>query len=293
MTSITGGGAFHRVQNLLDANTARISDSMQRLASGKAVITPGDRASQVAIGNGIRSQLATLKVGVQNGTEAMQALEMANEDVGSLSDMVIRLEELNALGENGLNTTEDVLAIKAEANEILKEFALVQTRAKWKGNSMLNVSAGLGQKVSFGQNDAADVLNMHLGKNILVASIGISGSVTAAASGATAVTASTVSVGTANTASAALNSSLGLAKMKGMVDALQVAGGGLYNRVSNTLDHMSSLKAGYALDLSSKEDVDFAAETTQLAKGQILAQAGTAMLAQSNSQGQGMLQLIQ
>ena len=293
MTSITGGGAFHRVQNLLDANTARISDSMQRLASGKAVITPGDRASQVAIGNGIRSQLATLKVGVQNGTEAMQALEMANEDVSSLSDMVVRLEELNALGENGLNTTEDTLAIKAEANEILKEFALVQTRAKWKGNNLLNATSTSGQKVSFGQNDAADVLNMHLGKNILVASIGVKGSVTAAASGATAVTASTVSVGTANTASAALNSSLGLAKMKGMVDALQVAGGGLYNRVSNTLDHMSSLKAGYALDLSSKEDVDFAAETTQLAKGQILAQAGTAMLAQSNSQGQGMLQLLQ
>ena len=293
MTSITGGGAFHRVQNLLDANSARVSDSMQRLASGKAVITPGDRAAQVAIGNGIRSQLATLKVGVQNGTEAMQALEMANEDVGSLSDMVVRLEELNALGENGLNTTEDTLAIKAEANEILKEFALVQTRAKWKGNNLLNATSTSGVKVSFGQNDAADVLNMHLGKNILVSSIGAAGSVTAAASGATAVTASTVSVGTANTASAALNSSLGLAKMKGMVDALQVAGGGLYNRVSNTLDHMSSLKAGYALDLSSKEDVDFAAETTQLAKGQILAQAGTAMLAQSNSQGQGMLQLLQ
>ena len=293
MTSITGGGAFHRVQNLLDANTARISDSMQRLASGKAVITPGDRASQVAIGNGIRSQLATLKVGVQNGTEAMQALEMANEDVSSLSDMVVRLEELNALGENGLNTTEDTLAIKAEANEILKEFALVQTRAKWKGNNLLNATSTSGQKVSFGQNDAADVLNMHLGKNILVASIGVKGSVTAAASGATAVTASTISIGTANTTSAALNSSTGLAKMKGMVDALQVAGGGLYNRVSNTLDHMSSLKAGYALDLSSKEDVDFAAETTQLAKGQILAQAGTAMLAQSNSQGQGLLQLLQ
>ena len=207
--------------------------------------------------------------------------------------MVIRLEELNALGENGLNTTEDTLAIKAEANEILKEFALVQTRAKWKGNNLLNATSTSGQKVSFGQNDAADVLNMHLGKNILVSSMAAAVTIVAAASGATAVTASTISVGTANTASAALNSSTGLAKMKGMVDALQVAGGGLYNRVSNTLDHMSSLKAGYALDLSSKEDVDFAAETTQLAKGQILAQAGTAMLAQSNSQGQGMLQLLQ
>ena len=52
-------------------------------------------------------------------------------------------------------------------------------------------------------------------------------------------------------------------------------------------------RAGYALDVSSKMDVDFAGETTELAKGQILAQAGTAMLAQANAQGQGLLALIQ
>jgi len=56
---------------------------------------------------------------------------------------------------------------------------------------------------------------------------------------------------------------------------------------------LSSLRAGYAIDVASKLDVDFAGETTELAKGQILAQAGTAMLAQANAQGQGMLALIQ
>ena len=53
------------------------------------------------------------------------------------------------------------------------------------------------------------------------------------------------------------------------------------------------MNAGYSLDVASKMDVDFAGETTELAKGQILAQAGTAMLAQANAQGQGMLALIQ
>ena len=59
------------------------------------------------------------------------------------------------------------------------------------------------------------------------------------------------------------------------------------------MSHLGSLNAGYALDVASKMDVDFAGETTELAKGQILAQAGTAMLAQANAQGQGMLALIQ
>ena len=66
-----------------------------------------------------------------------------------------------------------------------------------------------------------------------------------------------------------------------------------YMIASNKMSQISSLSAGYALDISSKLDVDFAGETTELAKGQILAQAGTAMLAQANAQGQGMLALIQ
>ncbi len=64
-------------------------------------------------------------------------------------------------------------------------------------------------------------------------------------------------------------------------------------KATNKMTLLTSLAAGYALDVSSKLDVDFAAETTELAKGQILAQAGTAMLAQANAQGQGMLALIQ
>ena len=77
------------------------------------------------------------------------------------------------------------------------------------------------------------------------------------------------------------------------IDVLINNAGALFNQVSNVMSHLGSLNAGYALDVASKMDVDFAGETTELAKGQILAQAGTAMLAQANAQGQGMLALIQ
>jgi flagellin len=84
-----------------------------------------------------------------------------------------------------------------------------------------------------------------------------------------------------------------LSSLKQNVDTMSINAGALYNEVTNVLSHLGSLNAGYALDVSSKMDVDFAGETTELAKGQILAQAGTAMLAQANAQGQGMLALIQ
>ena len=271
MTTINAGGAFYRVQNSLDQNSSRVSDSMQRLASGKQNIAPGDRTASSAVAFGMKAELASLKVGIQNGTEALNAIEMITNDIAALNDMVVRLEELNALGENGFNSGADTAALAAEAGKIITEFEAVQTRATWKGNDIFGAVASA-NNVAFGRN--TDAVNITLTGN-------------GATSFSAAVTASNISTGTADVAST------GLDDLKRDVDAMQITAGAFYNQVSNTIDHLSSLKAGYSLDLSSKMDVDFAGETTELAKGQILAQAGTAMLAQANAQGQGMLALIQ
>jgi flagellin len=86
---------------------------------------------------------------------------------------------------------------------------------------------------------------------------------------------------------------LALAALKQVVDSLNIDAGTLYNKVSNVMSHMGSLNAGYQVDVASKMDVDFAGETALLAKNQILAQAGTAMLAQANAQQQSVLALLQ
>ena len=275
MTSINAGSSFYRVQNALAQNSLRLSETMQRLSSGKQNISPGERTGSVAVAAGMAGELGSLKIGIQNGTEALNALEMVVSDIQTLNDMVVRLEELNALGENGLNTSEDTAAIKAEATAIITEFAQVQTRATWKGNAMFGGTANV--NLQFGKISPGLVLNA---------------GATIAVTGPTLITASTISVGTADGTSAALYSSTGLGKLKENVDALQITAGANFNKVTNTIAHLSNLKAGYAIDLASKQDVDFAGETTELAKGQILAQAGTAMLAQANAQGQGLLALI-
>ena len=97
----------------------------------------------------------------------------------------------------------------------------------------------------------------------------------------------------ANVAGGSPEAAYALLELKENVDSMAVTAGALFNQVSNVMSHLGSLNAGYALVVASKMDVDFAGETTELAKGQILAQAGTAMLAQANAQGQGMLALIQ
>ena len=262
MTSINAGGAFYRVQNSLNENSDNVAKSMQRLASGRQNIAPGDRSASVAVAYGMKAELASIKVGLQNATEVLQVMEMANNDLGLLNDMIVRLEELNSLGSNGLNSAQDTAAILAEATNILTEYAAVTTRATWKGKTVF----GGASTVGFGRNTGT----------VTTVNAGTAPTLT--------VTAASISTGGGTSA---------LAVDKGVLDAAIVESGDVYNQVSNKISHLSSLNAGYALDVASKMDVDFAGETTELAKGQILAQAGTAMLAQANAQGQGMLALIQ
>ena len=282
MTSINAGGAFYRVQNSLNQNSEEVSKSMQRLASGKQNIAPGDRTGSSAVAWGMKAEAASLKIGMQNGTEALQAVEMVNNDLQSLNEIVVRLEELHALGTNGFNTTEDIAALDGEATALLTEMSRITTSAQWKGNAIIGASAN-DNDVSFGRNTSA--LDIKLGSFSLPTNVSGANTITDLVTFADKIAAG-------DTASSDGADAM-LLELKTSVDTLSINAGALYNQISNTLSHLGSLNAGYSLDVASKMDVDFAGETTELAKGQILAQAGTAMLAQANAQGQGMLALIQ
>jgi flagellin len=331
MTSINAGGAFYRVQNSLNQNSEDVSKSMQRLASGLQNIAPGDRTASSSVAWGMKAEAASLKIGIQNGTEALQAVEMVNNDVQTLQASIVRLEEIHALATNTFNTSADTAALTSEATAIMAEMTRITTSAEWKGNDII----GSSNNVGFGRNGgnldvtltALVVPFLPVGFNSPTDDVFISAGTTAdkitdSTPGATPVSAVNdvtggktahleVAVGGAlyrahlNTPAAEValtgtdvsggsaEAAYALLEFKENVDAMAVAAGALYNRVTNTMSHLGSLNAGYALDVASKMDVDFAGETTELAKGQILAQAGTAMLAQANAQGQGMLALIQ
>jgi len=333
MTSINAGGAFYRVQNSLNQNSEEVSKSMQRLASGRQNIAPGDRTASSAVAWGMKAEAASLKIGIQNGTEAMQAVEMLNNDIQAMNDIVVRLEELHALGTNAFNTTTDAAALTAEANSLMTEIARIADDAKWKGNA---IADGTGKTVGFGRNGGSLSINvadlvvpfMPVGFNTATddifetpagataTKIDRANNTVATISAVTGTSsplrdlvavesggalyrghlntpAADVALSGADVSGGSAEAAYALLELKENVDTMAVTAGALFNQVSNVMSHLGSLNAGYALDVASKMDVDFAGETTELAKGQILAQAGTAMLAQANAQGQGMLALIQ
>jgi len=260
MTTISAGAAFFKVQAALDRNTNNVAKSMERLATGKYGTSAGDRSSETMIANTMKASMSSNKIGLQNAREALNALDVVNNTLKTLSNMLIRLEELNALGSNGLNTAADTTSISLEAADIITEYPLVQSESKWAGTA-LNATFS----TNFGQNQTA------------AGTLGVAAvAVTATKTGLKAGTESTK-----------------LLKDKSVLDVQIVAAAYSYLQLTTRMSDLTALVASYSLDISSKLDVDFAAETTELAKGQILAQAGTAMLAQANAQGQGMLALIQ
>ena len=157
MTSINAGGAFYRVQNEMTNNSDRLSQNMQRLASGKQNIAPGDRTASTAVAFAMKAESASLKVGMMNGTEALQSIEMVTNDLAQLNDIVVRLEEIHALGSNAFVTTEDRSALTAEADNLLAEMTRISGDATWKGNSIIKTSATdtTTNTMSFGRNAAS------------------------------------------------------------------------------------------------------------------------------------------
>ena len=261
MTTISAGSAFYKVQAALDDNSNKVAKSMERLATGRRGVTAGDRPASTVIAGNTANNLASIKIGIQNLSEAMQVIEVINNDIKSLQAIMTRVQELNTLGENGLNSNADIANIKLEAADLETEYGAIQTAAKWGATDLFG---GVGITVNFGLNQTG--LNF---------------------AGETALKTfsdTEISTGVGDTKIAA-----DLAD----VDSAQIEIANQFIQATNKMTLLTSLAAGYALDVSTKLDVDFAAETTELAKGQILAQAGTAMLAQANAQGQGMLALIQ
>ena len=262
MTSISAGSAFYKVQNALDNNSRNVAKSMERLATGQRGVSIGDRPASTAIAGSMKMAMASAKLGVQNIAEAMSAVEVINNDLKLLANVLVRMEELHTLGGNGLNSTADIITLEDEGDGLVSEWDVIQARSDWGASALWAASAQ--KTISFGMNSTA----------LIIGAVTLAGTVTAAK----------LKDGTDTVAIAADKASL---------DVQMITVANQYRVLENNLSHLSSLSASYALDISAKLDVDFAGETTELAKGQILAQAGTAMLAQANAQGQGMLALIQ
>ena len=253
-----------------------LGSAMERLSTGKRINSAADDAAGLAISNNMTSQIRGMNQGIRNANDGIAMAQTAEGALDEVTNMLQRQRELTVQASNGTYSAGDLGNIQAEMTALNKQIRSVVTNTEFNGQKLFDASAGTAGVISIqaGAN-ATDTVNLNLDTNL----------VTDADMVATQAVDVTALVGdgselalfdTALKTVATTRASLGASQ-----NQLESAVANLSNNAINLTDARSRIM-----------DADYSAETTQLAKAQILGQASTAMLAQANQSQQNVLSLL-
>ena len=266
----TNVGALAAAKSASSVNRS-METSMARLASGSRINAARDDSAGLAIASRLTSEARGLDMAARNAADAQSMIDTIESAHNEIQNILQRMRELAVQGASDTNGTADRANIKKEIDALHAEIDDISSDTKWAGNALISAAATF----SYQLGDAK-------GENL---------SVTTAK-----ITASDLSVGTTT----ALTDATGFDSYVDTVNTAikTIAGhratyGAVSNRLDHTMSHLATSSEAVKASLGRIQDTDFAAESTNLAKTQILQQAATSMLAQANASKQTVLSLLQ
>ena len=256
-------------QRHLATSRADMETSMERLASGKRINSAMDDAAGLSITHKLDAKITGLNQAVRNANDGISLIKVAEGALEEISGILTRMKELTVQGSNGTYSSNDLAAMSAEFVALYTEMTRITDATDFNGVQVIGASATISIQVGDGSTAANDVL-----------------SVATTDSANTALNVSTSTVALSITANALIDSAIVT------VDTQRGALGAVANRLEFAVNNLMTRSENQAAARSRIEDTDFAIESASLAKNQVLQQAGTAMLAQANASGQGVLSLL-
>jgi len=266
-------------QRNLNSTQNQLSTSIQRLSSGLRVNTAKDDAAGLAIANRMDAQARGMNVAVRNANDGISLAQVAEGALGKVGDMLQRMRELAVQSANASNTSTDRDSLNAEFRQLADEIDRTLGSTRFNGSSILAASAGSLQFQIGANNAVTDQLT------VSTTNMQSSASITAVTGTAAVIN------GSSGTASAAMITTIDSAL--DAVNSERATYGAMQNRFEAVIANLSIAAENQTAARSRIMDADFAKETANLTRAQILQQAGTAMLAQANQVPQQVLQLLQ
>jgi flagellin len=270
--SINTNAVSLNAQRNLSMSQSSLSTSMQRLSSGLRVNSAKDDAAGLAIAERMNAQVRGNTVAIRNSNDAISLSQTAEGAIGKVGDMLQRMRELAVQSANATNGTTDRANLDAEYQQLGAEIGRTLTNTRFNGLAILGGDAGA-QVFQVGANATDTVTvttnNMSTDADITGAT---GGNITSAANATTAL-------GQLDTALSAIN------EERAMYGAVQ-------NRFDAIISTLQVATENESAARGRIMDADFATETANLSRSQILQQAGTAMVAQANQLPQNVLALI-
>lgn len=257
MSGVNTNVSSMTAQRWLAGTQTSLQTSMARLSSGLRVNTAKDDAAGMAIASKLEATMRGATVGVRNAGDAISMAAMADGALGSITNNIQRMRELavQLSGETVSKDTDAKAAIEAEMDLLGTEITRVIGNTKFNGVDLI----------------AANTTKVELGDG--------STAVAFATTAFTATLSKSSTVANLDTALAAAN------KTRAEYGATQNQFESIQTNLRNTVESLSAARGRIV-------DADYAAETANLSRAQVLQQAGTAMVAQANQAPQGVLALL-
>jgi len=260
--------------NALKINGRAMADAMERLSTGKRINSASDDAAGLAISESLTAQARGLTTAVRNANDGISLVQTAEGALIEVSNMLQRMRELAVQASTETINTDQRTFLKNEATALAGQIDKTITDTKWNGIALLDSTVTATIKIQIG-----DVHDQTLTITTTALANAKSGVILAEASDMSSQAKASAALAKVDTA-------------QGLVNTARAALGAVSNRLTSIVDNLTNVAQNLVESRSRIMDTDYAAATTELARTQIIQQAGTAVLAQANQQSQSVLALL-
>ena len=258
--------------------------SMERLSTGKRINSASDDAAGVAISSRLSSEVRGTNQSVRNALDAQALIDTAEGAHKEVENILQRMRELAIQAANGTNNTDDITNLEAEFTAMSKEISRIGASTSFAGKALTDED---GKTFSFQvgsatgtQNQITVTINSIMSEHIGGPPADLQTITLIEAAGLDDLTETNAAIDAIDLAIKEVNTQ-------------RSELGAVSNRLNHTVNNLTNMSTNLSSAQGRIQDADFALETTELAKNQILQQASTAMLAQANASKQNVLGLLQ
>ena len=280
MTVIGTNVAALRASNASAKANTGLQSALERLSTGKRINSAKDDAAGLAIASKMTSEIRGMNAAIRNANDGISMAQTADGAMGEVTNILQRLRELAVQGANGTLSDEDKESLQVEVDQLVEQITDIADNVTFNGKKLFDGgSAGKTITLQTGAQ-ASQTVDMTIA-GLAVADLG---------DGTDSLSDIDFTL-----ASGTVDASGALAVIDGALETVnqnRASLGAIQSRLEVTVSNLSTTVTNMTEARSRIEDADFSAETTALAKQQILSQASTAMLAQANQTQQNVLSLI-
>ena len=263
-------------QRHLHASRSDLETAMERLSSGKRINSAMEDAAGLTIANSLDTKVKSLQTAARNANDAISLIHLGEGALEAVSGMLVRMRELATQALNGTYSATDRDNLDAEFQQLISEITRISDNTYFNGINVIGSTSTLSFQIGYDSDDSISLTLQDMASTAI-------GNVN------TSEYLDDQDVDTVANAGDALDS---VDAALSNVDSYRVAMGAVANRLNHTVENLYSRIEQQTAAKSRIQDADYAVESANLARAQVLQQAGTAMLAQANASTMNVLSLL-